>query len=88
MTTDQLTAEQRAASADDLDAGTSWGLSVGIHHSGRPFSSGSWGWDGGTGTSAWVDPQHDLSGALLTQRLFSGSEDVADWFWSAALDCL
>jgi CubicO group peptidase (beta-lactamase class C family) len=88
MTTDQLTAEQRAASADELGAGTSWGFSVGIHLSGRPFSAGSWGWDGGTGTSAWVDPRRDLAGVLLTQRLFSGPDDVADWFWAAAAGCL
>lgn len=62
MTADQPTAEQRAASAGDLDAGT--------------------------GTSAWVDPHHDLAGVLLSQRLCTGPEDVADWFWAVALQCL
>ena len=88
MTSDQLTPAQRAASADDLGPGTSWGFSIGVSYSGRPFSPGSWGWDGGTGTSAWVDPHRDLAGVLLTQRLMSGPEDAADWFWSAARDCL
>ncbi len=88
MTSDQLTAAQRAASAEDLDPDTSWGFSVGVSYGGRPFAPGSWGWDGGTGTSAWVDPQRDLAGVLLTQRLMTGPEDAADWFWAAAVGCL
>ncbi len=88
MTSDQLTAAQRAASAEDLDPDTSWGFSVGVSYGGRAFAPGSWGWDGGTGTSAWVDPQRDLAGVLLTQRLMTGPEDVADWFWAAAVSCL
>lgn len=88
MTSDQLTAGQRAASADELDAQTSWGYSVGVSCGGRPFSPGSWGWDGGTGTSAWVDPRRNLVGVLLTQRLMTGPEDAADWFWAAVVDCL
>ena len=88
MTTDQLTDEQRAGSADELDAGTTWGYQVGIHLAGRPMGAGSWGWDGGTGTSAWVDPERDVIGVLLTQRLMSGPDDAADWFWHAVADSL
>ncbi len=89
MTTDQLSDEQKARSADELDGGsTTWGHQVGIHLHGRPMSPGSWGWDGGTGTTAWADPQRDVIGVLLTQRLMSGPEDAADWFWQAVADCL
>jgi CubicO group peptidase (beta-lactamase class C family) len=88
LTADQLTPEQRARSRAELDTGTSWGLQMGIHLHGRPMSPRSWGWDGGTGTSAWVDPQRDVVGVLLTQRLMSGPEDSADWFWHAVADCL
>ncbi len=87
MTTGRLTDEQRARSADELDPGTTWGYQVGVHLSGRPMSSGSWGWDGGTGTSAWVDPGRDVVGVLLTQRLMGGPDDAADWFWQAVADC-
>ena len=88
MTTGRLTDEQRERSAAELDAGTTWGYQVGIHLAGRPMSAGSWGWDGGTGTSAWVDPARDVAGVLLTQRLMGGPDDAADWFWQAVYDCL
>jgi CubicO group peptidase (beta-lactamase class C family) len=88
MTTGRLGEEQRARSAAELDAGTTWGFQVGIHLAGRPMSAGSWGWDGGTGTSAWVDPARDVAGVLLTQRLMSGPDDAADWFWQAVYDCI
>jgi CubicO group peptidase (beta-lactamase class C family) len=88
MTSDQLTPEQRARSSGELDAGSSWGFQVGITYAGRPMGAGSWGWDGGTGTSAWVDPARDVAGVLLTQRLMSGPDDSADWFWQAVDGCL
>jgi CubicO group peptidase (beta-lactamase class C family) len=88
MTTGRLTEEQRARSAPELDAGSTWGFQVGIHLAGRPMSAGSWGWDGGTGTSAWVDPARNVAGVLLTQRLMGGPDDAADWFWRAVYDCL
>jgi CubicO group peptidase (beta-lactamase class C family) len=88
MTRSQLTDEQRTRSSVELDAGTTWGFQVGIHLQGRPMSAGSWGWDGGTGTSAWVDPARDVIGVLLTQRLMEGPDDAADWFWQAVADCL
>jgi CubicO group peptidase (beta-lactamase class C family) len=88
MTSDQLTDEQRARSEDDLDAGTTWGFQIGIHLGGRPMSAGSWGWDGGIGTSAWADPARDVVGVLLTQRLWGGPDDSLDWFWQAVYDCL
>jgi CubicO group peptidase (beta-lactamase class C family) len=52
------------------------------------MSAGSWGWDGGTGTSAWADAERDVVGVLLTQRLMSGPDDAADWFWQGVVDCL
>jgi CubicO group peptidase (beta-lactamase class C family) len=87
MTTGQLDDEQRARSAGELDPGTTWGHQIGIHLEGRPMSRGSWGWDGGSGTSAWADPARDVVGVLLTQRLMGGPDDSADWFWQAVADC-
>jgi CubicO group peptidase (beta-lactamase class C family) len=88
MTTGRLDDAQRERSEAELDAGTTWGFQVGITLHGRPMSAGSWGWDGGTGTSAWVDAARDVVGVLLTQRLMSGPEDAADWFWQGVVDCL
>ena len=88
MTADALTPDQREPSADFLGAGTSWGYQVGVTVEGHPEGAGRWGWDGGTGTSAWADPPRDVVGVLLTQRLMNGPEDYLDWFWAAVADCL
>ena len=58
--------------------GPSWGLHVGV----RP-GEGRWGWDGGSGTSAWVDPRRDVVAVLLTQRGFAGPDDEPKEFWGA-----
>ena len=76
MTRDQLTAEQRAMAAPFVGAG-SWGLGTGVDDSGR------WGWDGGTGTTARVDPQNDTVAVLLTQRAMTGPLDGFDDFHDA-----
>ena len=78
MTTEAISAEQRARSADFLGDGLSWGLHVGV----RP-EQGTWGWDGGSGTSAWADTRRDVVGVLLTQRGMAGPEDGPRDFWAA-----
>jgi CubicO group peptidase (beta-lactamase class C family) len=90
LTTDSLTAEQRAPSADFLGRGLSWGLQVGVYtDAAQPWvAPGRWGWDGGTGTSGWADPEKGVEGVLLTQRLFGGPDDGFDDFWQAVDDCL
>src|SRR4051794_5954854 len=62
MTSESLTPGQRRSAGDFLPAGTSWGLQVGVDTGGgEPWqAAGRWGWDGGTGTTGWVDPHHDL----------------------------
>ena len=42
---------------------------------------GRFGWDGGTGTSAWADPARDVVGVLLTGRFPSGPDDGPGEFW-------
>jgi CubicO group peptidase (beta-lactamase class C family) len=46
---------------------------------------GRYGWDGGYGTSWYVDPDEDLIGVLLTQRLWDepGLPRVYVDFWNA-----
>jgi CubicO group peptidase (beta-lactamase class C family) len=90
MTTDTLTAAQRAEVADFLGPGRSWGLQVGVQvEPAEPWDQpGRWGWDGGTGTTAYVDPQRDLVAVLLTQRgAFPGDPFLAR-FWQALYRCL
>lgn len=85
MTTDALTDEQRRAGAPILDDGTSWGLGTGVDiEATQPWMSpGRWGWTGGTGTSAYVDPARDTVAVLLTQRLMTGPADGPEAFWSS-----
>ncbi|MGY1624801.1 serine hydrolase domain-containing protein [Geodermatophilus sp. SYSU D00965] len=90
MTADALSAAQRSAAAAFLGPGNCWGLQVGVCvEAVRPWATpGRWGWDGGTGTSAWADPARDLVAVLLTQRLYGGPDDEPVEFWQAlaALD--
>jgi CubicO group peptidase (beta-lactamase class C family) len=74
MTTDHITAEQKAASPFfpgfwDIFG---WGLGVAIVTRPDEVTSvpGRYGWDGGYGTSWFVDPKQDLVGILMCQRLW------------------
>jgi CubicO group peptidase (beta-lactamase class C family) len=82
MTSDQLTPSQREGTELLLGPNTSWGWETGVVTTGtKPGSSaGSYGWTGGTGTSAFADPAHGLIGAVFTQRLMSGPQDSFDYF--------
>jgi CubicO group peptidase (beta-lactamase class C family) len=74
MTTDQLTAEQRALAGDAiLDDDRSWGFCQSVVTGGP--RAGAYGWDGGLGTSWLVDPSRDLTVIVLTQRMFASPRD-------------
>ena len=47
------------------------------------MAPGRWGWTGGTGTVAWVDPSRDTVAVLLTQRAMAGPGDGFDAFAAA-----
>jgi CubicO group peptidase (beta-lactamase class C family) len=76
MTTDHITAEQKAASASQFFPGFwdshGWGLGVAIdtRRDNLWQTPGRYGWDGGYGTSWYVDPTEELIGVLLTQRVW------------------
>ncbi|MFB2597640.1 serine hydrolase domain-containing protein [Herbiconiux sp. P17] len=44
-------------------------------------SPGRWGWAGGTGTSAYVDPDRDLVAAVFTQHQLGAPTDDFAFFW-------
>ena len=75
MTSDQLTAEQRAGTAQAFLHGRSWGLCQSVITDGP--RAGAFGWDGGLGTSWLVDPGRDLVVIVLTQRMWETSEPPA-----------
>jgi CubicO group peptidase (beta-lactamase class C family) len=70
MTSDQLTPEQKARGGlgPDFFTGRSWGFCQAVR------ANGSYGWDGGLGTSWLVDPGRDLVVIVLTQRMFDGAQ--------------
>ena len=64
MTRDQLTAQQHATvwPGFDLLDGRGWGLGLSV------LADGSYGWEGGLGTSWFNVPARDLTVVVLTQR--------------------
>ncbi len=90
MTTDQLTPQQKVGSAliKDYfdDHGWGFGMSVVTRKGNFPESVGTYGWDGGLGTSWKVDPKEDLIGILLTQEAFTSPSPppVCVDFWISA----
>lgn len=85
MTTDTLGERARTMAREFLEPDMGWGLGVGIDTSSRyPTShAGRFGWDGGTGTSLWVDPASGVGGVLLTRQGFGTPEppEYLDAFW-------
>lgn len=92
MTSDQLTPQQREGTEPFFGTHMSWGLglSVSIRREEIYQTPGRFGWDGGTGTSAYVDPAEGLIGILLTQRMMDSPEPprVFTDFWTQAYSAL
>jgi CubicO group peptidase (beta-lactamase class C family) len=85
MTADALTDAQRRQALPIVGPGRSWGLGTGVDvEAARPWMApGRWGWTGGTGTTADVDPARGTVAVLLTQRAMTGPQDGFDDFWAA-----
>jgi CubicO group peptidase (beta-lactamase class C family) len=92
MMTDQLTAEQRQGAELFFGHGASWGLggAVVTRRTDLWATPGRYGWDGGYGTSAHVDPAEDMVGVLLTQRMMEAPEPprVSRDFWTSAYQAI
>jgi CubicO group peptidase (beta-lactamase class C family) len=88
MTADQLTPANRAGSDIFFGGHSSWGfgMCVDIHRDQIYRTPGRFGWDGGTGTSAYTDPAEGLIGILLTQRMMDSPDPprVFTDFWTTA----
>lgn len=70
MTTGQLTPAQKARGGllPGFFDGRSWGFCQAV------YDNGSFGWDGGLGTTWLVDPSRDLTIIVLTQRMFDNPD--------------
>jgi len=86
MTSDQLNDDQKSHGGlgRGFFDGRSWGYCMAVH------DGGSYGWDGGFGTTWLVDPVHDLVVIVLTQLMFATSappqvhRDLQDAAYAAA----
>jgi CubicO group peptidase (beta-lactamase class C family) len=94
MTTDHLTAEQKAASDffPNFWDNRGWGFGVAIitRRDDLARSVGTFGWDGGYGTSWYCDPKEDLVGILMTQRVWDSPGEPAVYrdFWTSAYQAI
>jgi CubicO group peptidase (beta-lactamase class C family) len=88
MTSGQLTAANLAVSGPDPEGAQTWGfgLAVQVRETARGLAPGSYGWDGGLGSSWANDPSRDLIGVLLTNLAWDGPQPppICDDFWAAA----
>jgi CubicO group peptidase (beta-lactamase class C family) len=71
MTTDHIGADG-TASGPSPDGSLGWGFGVGVQlrRTGLARTVGSYGWDGGLGTSWANDPTERLVGIVLTTDMF------------------
>ena len=87
LTTDSVTEHAHAMAHEFLEPNRTWGLGVGLDLDARYSGShaGRFGWDGGTGTSLWVDPVSGVGGVLLTRQGMGTPEppEYLEAFWSA-----
>jgi CubicO group peptidase (beta-lactamase class C family) len=94
MTTDQLTPEQKAASAfaPGWFDGHGWGFGVSVltRRDGLAGSVGTFGWDGGLGTSWSSDPREEMVTILMTQRAWTSPTppDVRLDCWASAYQAI
>lgn len=72
----------------DEDAGVGWGLGLGVITADSPDGrhAGTYGWEGGLGTSWWNDPVSRTTAILLTNQMWASPSppDVVPAFWRAA----
>jgi CubicO group peptidase (beta-lactamase class C family) len=93
MTTDQI-GVSRGAPGPSADGAQGWGFGVGVQvrRTGLGPAVGSYGWDGGLGSSWANDPNQDLVGVVLTTDAFVSASPppaVIQDFWTgvyAAVD--
>ena len=86
MTTNHIKADEKRESQLFLGNARGWGfgLSVFAALDDPNASQGRFGWDGGYGTSWYSDPQAQLTGILLTQRVMDSPKPPAIFtdFWT------
>jgi CubicO group peptidase (beta-lactamase class C family) len=82
-TTARLDAGQQPGLTRLAGPGVGWGWCVSVETgTPQPWSAPDrWGWTGGSGTSAYVDPSRDLVGVVMSQRFMAGPREAFGYFW-------
>lgn len=92
MTTDHITARQKAASpfVPGFWDKHGWGYALSIIRRQEAGEPRGFGWDGGYGTSCYWDPQTGVIGVLMTQRLMDSPEAPAVFedFWRSVYEAI
>ncbi len=94
MTRDHIPPDQKGASHFYPgfwdDRGWGLGMAVVARRDGVDRQAGSFGWDGGYGTSFYCDPAEGLVGVLITQRVWDSPvpPPVLRDFWTATYQAL
>jgi CubicO group peptidase (beta-lactamase class C family) len=94
MTTDHITPEQKAASPFFPgfwdNHGWGFGLSIITRRDDVAGVPGRFGWDGGYGTSGYMDPKEDMVAILMTQRVWDSpaAPPVYLDFWTQAYQAI
>ena len=92
MTSDQVTPAQREGAEVFFGAHSSWGfgVAVDIHRNQIFHNPGRFGWTGGFGTTAYIDPANEMIGILFTQRMMDSPEapPVFTDFWTLAYEAM
>ena len=88
IASDQLTPKQRAGAELFFGDFSSWGFCVAVDIRRREVyhTPGRFGWTGGLGTTAYIDPAEDMIGILFTQRMMDSPDPpryMSD-FWTTA----
>jgi CubicO group peptidase (beta-lactamase class C family) len=90
MTTNHIVADEKRESQLFLGSARGWGFGMSVFTGldDPNASPGRFGWDGGYGTSWYSDPQAQLTGVLLTQRIMDSPKPppVFTDFWTTLSD--
>jgi len=88
MMTDQLTPAQKQGTELFFGDSASWGLGGAVitRRTDLWATPGRYGWDGGYGSSAHLDPAEDMAGILMTTRMMEAPQPprVFTDFWTSA----
>ena len=92
MMSDQLTPAQKQGTELFFGDSASWGLggAVVTRRTHLWATPGRYGWDGGYGSSAYLDPAEDMAGVLMTTRMMEAPQppSVFTDFWTAAYQAI